>query len=307
MFLLFCLVHTEIPCTITETCKKEDCSDKLENSADCKTITIFYQNGTFSTKFILENIRFLANLRISQSNIPTISETFLNGFERIENLSLINNQIKKIEKNAFDSFINLKQLKIGANQIQNINESFLKNLSSLKEFYARRNQITFLHHAAFTKNQKLNIINLAENKIRSLDENIFKGLEELKDLNVSYNQLTVVKLSLFQDNKSLKIVDLSHNQIIKIKWIAVAYLVKLESFNLSDNTCINITFHYGTIFEYRMQFDNCSNESKRDLIGNHDKNQNEIFKVVSLIQALLIIDLICALFLTLYFYFKHTS
>ena len=138
--------------------------------------------------YIPANIpQYTLHLDLSKNKINKILAD--GSFKNLPNLKTVDfseNNIEKIESNAFDGAVSLQSIDLKKNQLSHIEEGVLATLKNLTSLELRENHFKCVSNKTFTGLSKLRKLSLAENTIKTIEENAFDGLP-LETLNLLGN------------------------------------------------------------------------------------------------------------------------
>ncbi len=170
----------------------------------------------------------VVKIKLVNYGLTVIPES-IGSLEKLENLDLSHNRIKKIPE-SIGFLQNLQKLNLGINQIHEIPES-LGNLISLKQIKLDHNQLTNLPES-ITNLKSLEFLSLWSNSLVALPERI-GDLTSLQIIGLSYNNLIKIPETISNLN-SIQTLDLSNNHLTKIPE-KIGYLKSLQVLWLNDN------------------------------------------------------------------------
>ena len=144
-------------------------------------------------------------------------------------LNLENNLISILDKDSFDSLVNLEYLSLALNRISNLdNADLFRNLLNLKE------------------------LNLSSNFIEILNGNFLRNLNKLVTIDLSSNGIFLVKNYSFNSLANLKHLHLNNNSdylafesassFYKLQSLANIFITKTILMNVESNKCFFKTF-----------------------------------------------------------------
>ncbi|XP_023332215.1 chaoptin, partial [Eurytemora carolleeae] len=186
---------------------------------------------------LLRNLRHLSlpslhsygNLRLSQF------EDFPPGLEEI---SLVNSDIKVIRNNAFYHVPSVSSLDLSGNKIQRIEEIAFKEIgNSLRSLRMRHAlHLTELPNQPFQNLVSLILLDLSDNHLVSIPLDTLHKMKNLRELYLQDNKLTGFMRGTLhsQANPELRILDLSFNHIRRIEHDMFRF-EKLETLLINDN------------------------------------------------------------------------
>ena len=129
-----------------------------------------------------------------------INNNILQIFPKVSRLDLSQNEIEKIETNAFSLPLdnNLSELYLERNKIKSLDKHLFDSLGQLKLLNLKENRIDYLDDLTFKSLVKLESLDLSRNKLTTLTEQTFAGLVNLKELFLSYNPLKNIDTNTFK-------------------------------------------------------------------------------------------------------------
>ena len=163
----------------------------------------------------------LASLRAlvvtsSQEKLRQISGESLAGLQPLHHLGLVNNGLKLLTRNFFNSTPHIKILDLSNNRGLNIEEGSFLGLTQLEELRLMSCNIANLPASVFSPLVSLTDLSLQGNNISSLSQHLFQSLSRLSRLNLSKNSLKILPEKIFHSLDSLSEINLSFNQIEKL-------------------------------------------------------------------------------------------
>ncbi|KAJ8038020.1 Leucine-rich repeat-containing G-protein coupled receptor 4 [Holothuria leucospilota] len=190
-------------------------------------------NQTFVMLPFLEHLD-LSNNRLGEINDGTFGK-YSRGTRRslIKFLDLSENELSKIENNAFKMLSSLSELYLNDNLLTDMTKNVLGHLRSLEILWLSKNKLTHLPHDTFQGKGDLLSLFLDRNKFAILPDSIFRGCWSLEVINLSGNQLQHAPASL-KDLPSLRYLYLSNNRLIDISPVTF-HLWALETLTIEKN------------------------------------------------------------------------
>lgn len=162
----------------------------------------FVLSGTISSETIILNQNKITD--------EVLNNIIFDG-DRLKNLFINNNQIKRITKEIFSE--NLECLYLNGNIISYIHpEAFYMN-GNLIELYLDSNKIQTIPEKLFQGTPNLEIISLSYNEISEFPRECFNNLNRLKSFVCCYNPLKQVPQALLSGIHSLMYLDLMMNHL----------------------------------------------------------------------------------------------
>lgn len=127
--------------------------------------------------------------------------------------------MKKIHKDLFDNFDNLRYLVIYATDLQDIGQHDFEDADDLTYLRIHTNAIRELRDNIFKKANKLRYINLSYNQIEIVHNDTFTGLDLLEEVHLNNNRLSMINSHTFSNIPKLIVINLKNNLCIKEKII----------------------------------------------------------------------------------------
>ena len=150
-------------------------------------------------------------------------------------LTLSDNNIVKIEVNAFQSLINLEYLDLHKNELRELDADLFLHLSLLKELYLDSNMLQRLPPNIFHTLTSLRYLNLDKNDLKELDADLVLPLSLLKDLWLNYNILQRLPSNIFQNLTNLQYLFLNKNELGELDTDMFLHLSMLKLLLLGNN------------------------------------------------------------------------
>ncbi|XP_069702133.1 leucine-rich repeat and transmembrane domain-containing protein 1-like [Periplaneta americana] len=145
-------------------------------------------------------------------------------------LDLSFNNISMVSNNDLDEVPRLRELSLSDNDIERLEPEAFIRLEGLETIDLHNNKLEHLHRGLFQTNTNLTNLDLSNNNIEELKLD-FTFNTELKILNLSRNMLTFDSLSDLSALSSLEILDISNN---KIEILDEAIFIEMSSLSLLD-------------------------------------------------------------------------
>lgn len=197
-----------------------------------------------------EKLKFLL---LEHNNIVALPSGVFKPCKNVKILQLRGNKIKEIQKENFQGLENLKILAMEENEISSIDGSTFEDFANLGELLLSNNNISEIHSNAFKNLKNLVKLDLSGNRISQLPHGIFGNLEYIKQLLITDNQIQILSVKSFGFHDKLQILDFSSNLIAEIDPKLLKDFPNFETFDLSENVCINETINS----ENQMALKNC--------------------------------------------------
>lgn len=142
-------------------------------------------------------------INIAQSWLP-LDGHFSSGFEKIENLTLSKNVIRKLREHVFQSLTKLSNLDLRKNAIENVHKNAFKNLTELGTLKLSNNNLKSLNAGMFDSQKRLTDLYLHSNKLENLSKEMFQGLDSLIVLTLHDNEFSDLTNDVFHNLPALK-------------------------------------------------------------------------------------------------------
>ena len=159
------------------------------NEETCNVLALSKSNCTYCYDNIPQLNFYTETLDLNDIKIESINFPLSDYINHITKIVLKSNLVRRLEKNTFVSFKNLKELDLSDNAIE------------------------LIEHFAFNGLIKLEILNLSFNKIRQLNKNILSGLDSLKEIHLYGNQIESIEPFTLNCLKDLESFVSGHNKI----------------------------------------------------------------------------------------------
>ena len=187
---------------------------------------------------LFDNIEFifLDNNRIrSVCNSYCLEDRVLRleNARRLKYLSLIHNEIIRIEEDSFINTRDLLTLDLANNKIETIKTATFQNLRNLKELDLTGNCLTRVPD--LTENNQLLTVSLGYNKIETIRTGSFRELKFLKKIILSNNRICKIETDSFIDLINLEELDLSYNRLHHLDRFWMRHQGSLKSLDVRGN------------------------------------------------------------------------
>ncbi|ELU04862.1 hypothetical protein CAPTEDRAFT_138319, partial [Capitella teleta] len=139
-------------------------------------------------------------LELSQNKLKKISNRTFIKFQNLTSLSLNENEISVIEKDAFKGLDNLQrlwELILDKNSISSIQGGIFADVSSLQILRLSYNRLQYIDERTFSGLDHLSFLSLNNFGLKDADPDVFQGLQSLRTLNLMNNELRVINASSF--------------------------------------------------------------------------------------------------------------
>uniref|UniRef100_A0A0N4Z7Z9 LRRCT domain-containing protein n=1 Tax=Parastrongyloides trichosuri TaxID=131310 RepID=A0A0N4Z7Z9_PARTI len=223
------------------------CPETLENVCECVDTPIGLElncsdnDGNLVVELLKTNKRNLGlikKLTLRNSRLQRISDTFFENLY-IKELDLSNNEISKIEGNAFKNMTSLlEELILDNNKLEYVPSSSLIPLgNSLKKLSITNNSIAKIEAIdVLPLLSKLIDLNLSSNKIEIIHKNFFDNVKEtIQTINFGYNKFKSIPASSIRGFKQLVSLHFHKNEISQLDSLSFMNLPMMNLLNLASN------------------------------------------------------------------------
>ena len=176
----------------------------------------------------------LAFLEINDNMLSHSSFYNLRSLSRLKMLTMQNNNITVIPRNAF------------------------KRLKMLRVFMLYSNLITGLDAGVFKSLKSLQILSLSNNYISNIDDDSLVGLQNLTSLELQYNELTYISQRTFENLTKLIFLNISQNYIQQVYLGGIKYNFLQMVVDLRGNMLNLLTSHSFPNFQVLVLVDHYS-------------------------------------------------
>lgn len=145
----------------------------------------------------------MTKLQLKDNNISILRKTIFHYLPRLEYLSIVNNEIKEVEKNLLqDIATNLANLEL-ENSINNIevlrNITGADDLRNVKELALRYNRITIIDSLLFTGVSRIESLYLQQSNIQTICSSAFEPISGfIRQIFINYNNIMTLPKGLFE-------------------------------------------------------------------------------------------------------------
>ncbi|XP_070497778.1 uncharacterized protein [Chironomus tepperi] len=158
----------------------------------------------------------------------------------LQNLDLLNANIRAIPQNAFRNIRNLRSLALSRNPLERLHVSIFEGLDNLEDLYMSNCELFFIDPIIFRPLGSLRSLFLDNNWLTTLPNNIFNPLRSLSMINLSNNYLWNIGAVNFGNSlSSVQVINLSNNLINLVDGNIIQRGTNLQRLYLADNSCSN--------------------------------------------------------------------
>ncbi|XP_076388450.1 uncharacterized protein LOC105663802 isoform X3 [Megachile rotundata] len=209
---------------------------------DDTLIRLNANNNRLSNVYLKQSSN-LVELLLDGNELYSIGSNYdldLSGLDSLEYLSVIENKLNFISKEAFNGTLNLRYLDFSMNNLSTLHPETFTNLTSLDTVILDYNHfdivpikeslnvtilsmicnnLTYLSVNSLQNLTQLKRLSLGGNRIQLIDSDTFKSQEWLEELHLNDNKLKYLPEYWFQYLKNLRYLDLSGNGITSIEYM----------------------------------------------------------------------------------------
>jgi len=195
--------HQEKDCPV-------DCSCAT-NVVDCGP-----NGGTQKSGLPSQIPKLATHLDMNENAVMRLDRVCRN-YDQLRELKLDNNDLTRIEDEAFEDCNNMVILTMRHNKLTEINKNTFYGLNKVQILVLDNNDLTTLPENVFTHLRDLEYLYIRENDIREIHPDAFKDVPKLRYVHLEHNRLSTLKkdwLQVLGENASVKRVFLGDNSII---------------------------------------------------------------------------------------------
>lgn len=131
---------------------------------------------------IFETFNKVTYYGLLHHNIKRISADNFTDCFLLEGLDISNGKLMKIELDAFQELIRLRDVDLSKNQLDYIHPQTFQPLVALEKLNLSNNKLFAVEIETFTTNRKLNMLDLRNNQITFIAPSAFEGLYGIREL-----------------------------------------------------------------------------------------------------------------------------
>lgn len=170
---------------------------------------------------LLKPLRNLLWLSIDNNNIELLQKNALSSLEQIQYLTMESNKITSLAPNTFRGELHqqLTDLRLSNNRIELLESNTFSSLNSLHSILLGGNYIRRIESKAFNNLTSLIKIVLSNNRIKEIQHGAFNNLPILTKLDLQHNALFSFSMDTLINSTSKQYpihLNLSHNDIFEI-------------------------------------------------------------------------------------------
>lgn len=146
------------------------------------------------------------------ARMETIPSTIWTTFPNLEQLKLIDIELRMLHCSDFENALHLHNLTLGYNNLTHIQSMLFSRAVQLMEINLEANQIQRIEDFAFNGLYQLYYLSLSRNHIVTLSSSVFSGAMHLIELRLEHNLISTLEPGVF-DLPDLMFLYLSNNQL----------------------------------------------------------------------------------------------
>lgn len=194
-----------------------------------------------------KNVSYLQSIEFYSSKIISIRSNALNGLMNLEVLRIVDNpNLTQLNLWVSHNLEKLVELDLHENGIRKLDDTALRRYPNLKHLNLQQNAINDISVEFLGLSFTLEVLNLAQNALQRIESDTFKALLRLIDLSLAYNRIEYIDAYAFTTTTHLKVIKLNGNQIKTINSMLFFNLGHLEFLNLSENALSSYTLEADT-------------------------------------------------------------
>lgn len=186
-------------------------------------------------------------VQITASNIPFIITQLFTTFVNLQELSIINGGLLRVQSGAFLEARSIRTVTMSGNlNLRTLEPNAFTGAQNLQQIDILVSQIDNIPSTAFLNLSNLRVLSLDNNRINEIHPDAFETLQSLQTVSLSNNQLHTLPGRLFANNRNIIRIDLPNNQINAIGRSFLDGLNSLHVFGFLSNRCASNFWIVGT-------------------------------------------------------------
>lgn len=189
----------------------------------------------------------IKRIEFHDSVIPILNGVICQKFTNLEVLDLENQNVKKVDADAFLGCENLKNITLSSNFVRKLAKETFYHTPNLKLIELSNNNIDHLDSDLFSRSYNLEILSLMENNLTQFSMDQIKNSPKLKDLNLHCNDLTDIdEIKMIQSFPNLEWFSIDYNQISCTHLVDLYQSLVENNINIEHSGSCNKTRFYST-------------------------------------------------------------
>ena len=199
----------------------------------------------------------IQKLKINNNEIGEISEDDFKGCERINNIWLSGNKIKRVRPRTFTKLKSIVDLRLDNNEINQIDSDAFEGLKDLTMLYLHDNRLTTIQNNVFQSIKRIGVLLLNNNQLTDFASTAFAHLQFVQ-LNLRNNKIKDFPPQVFQ-NTSIVSIQL-HLNPLHCSCQALLTLTNIQDMAIAATCATPLTFKSQTPSKViELVTDPCSN------------------------------------------------
>ena len=182
-------------------------------------------------------------LQITYTAIFDLKNQFLQDFENLTDLILMNCSIIQLENGIFHNLMHLKSINLSNNCIKLLSNNLFCMNDQLESIFLKNNLLTSINKRTFAMLDHLKILDFSYNHISELSGK-FLNSSNLNKLYLNCNQIQNVHFDAFHELANLTHLELQHNRIELLNAIMFENTSKLQYLNLNNNRIVQLRLEF---------------------------------------------------------------
>ncbi|KAJ8020685.1 Carboxypeptidase N subunit 2 [Holothuria leucospilota] len=227
----------------------------LQNYSNIRNLLVIYTNLTELQNgyVILPHLPNIEELRLYSNEILVLNKDLINNNTSIRELSLQNNRLTIIPRNALEELSNLRYLDLSGNKMVVIEAFSFRSNPLLEKLYLMKNYIQEIQHHALSGLFNLAVVGFSDNSVDNFPFEETVNLDALRIIHLEGNDITVIIGNRVSFSNSVYSIYLEHNSLRSLDDYILISFPKLRHLIAPKNNISNI----GT-YAYEMKSHNLS-------------------------------------------------
>lgn len=188
---------------------------------------------------LLKPLKNVVWLSLDNNNLKIISKDALSTLRNLQYINLESNKFIELPVGLFNSsnLHNLKDIRLSYNHINKLSSKSFHSLNNLKSIVLTGNNIQQIDAFSFYDLPRLLTVVLSQNRISAIEDDAFVSAISLRKLDLQINELRDFSLNIF-NNVSLSsplMLNLSRNEISMLTYSDGIPSIRIENLDLSRN------------------------------------------------------------------------
>lgn len=215
------------------TCKVKDLENHDQNSVFSKVIGNHAAN---------KSNELVTGLIIKQQNITYVPRKISKFFPNLQRYDVRISALISIQREDFEGFNHLESIILVQNNLEALSYDVFHDLSQLKSLRLSENKLKTLHYKIFWNNINLEELALDNNQLSFIHEELLTELRKLTSIYLQNNRIEDLREQTFANNRQLELIELTNNRLKTIGPELITGLENLKTFNFTNNDCITRSY-----------------------------------------------------------------